>query len=191
MQGFPSNVLSFPFNYRSFYLRRWEKTHIGHHQSLRIARRVSQHSPPSRTWCMRVHIPFLPSTYPHKFIQHKWKNRNSRTQHSLILWRPPSTKNLSNFHRRLQPLENNRQAKLYPADAVEEVDIGGVTLLRAADKNHQRVSVLSDLKDYKIFLGGWKDGKGDVGESVSCAEGVRDDRTLRWGNQMVIQETAC
>ncbi|CAG7851555.1 Bifunctional purine biosynthesis protein ade10 Includes: RecName: Full=Phosphoribosylaminoimidazolecarboxamide formyltransferase; AltName: Full=5-aminoimidazole-4-carboxamide ribonucleotide formyltransferase; AltName: Full=AICAR transformylase; Includes: RecName: Full=IMP cyclohydrolase; AltName: Full=ATIC; AltName: Full=IMP synthase; AltName: Full=Inosinicase [Serendipita indica DSM 11827] len=30
------------------------------------------------------------------------------------------------------------------ADAVEEIDIGGVTLLRAAAKNHARVSVLSD-----------------------------------------------
>ena len=35
------------------------------------------------------------------------------------------------------------------ADAVEEIDIGGVTLLRAAAKNHQRVSVLSDPADYK------------------------------------------
>ena len=51
---------------------------------------------------MGVHIPFLPSTYPHKFTQHKWKNRTSRTQHSLILWWPQSAKNLSDFHRRLQ-----------------------------------------------------------------------------------------
>lgn len=34
------------------------------------------------------------------------------------------------------------------ADAVEEVDIGGVTLLRAAAKNHSRVTVLCDPKDY-------------------------------------------
>lgn len=29
-------------------------------------------------------------------------------------------------------------------EAVEEIDIGGVTLLRAAAKNHSRVTVLSD-----------------------------------------------
>ena len=50
--------------------------------------------------------------------------------------------------------------------AVEEVDIGGVTLLHAAEKNHERVSVLSDLKDYKTFLGAWKDRKGDVGQGL-------------------------
>ncbi|GMM46339.1 bifunctional phosphoribosylaminoimidazolecarboxamide formyltransferase/IMP cyclohydrolase [Pichia kluyveri] len=37
-------------------------------------------------------------------------------------------------------------------EAVEEIDIGGVTLLRAAAKNHSRVTILSDPKDYPIFL---------------------------------------
>lgn len=34
------------------------------------------------------------------------------------------------------------------ADAVENIDIGGVTLLRAAAKNHDRVTVLCDPSDY-------------------------------------------
>ncbi len=34
-------------------------------------------------------------------------------------------------------------------DAVEQVDIGGVTLLRAAAKNHARVTVICDPKDYQ------------------------------------------
>lgn len=34
------------------------------------------------------------------------------------------------------------------ADAVEQIDIGGVTLLRAAAKNHQRVTVICDPADY-------------------------------------------
>ncbi|KAL9129753.1 MAG: hypothetical protein Q9217_001865 [Psora testacea] len=37
-------------------------------------------------------------------------------------------------------------------EAVEEIDIGGVTLLRAAAKNHARVTVLSDPADYPEFL---------------------------------------
>ncbi|KAG7896954.1 hypothetical protein KL908_000356 [Ogataea polymorpha] len=37
-------------------------------------------------------------------------------------------------------------------EAVEEIDIGGVTLLRAAAKNHSRVAILSDPKDYSKFL---------------------------------------
>lgn len=38
------------------------------------------------------------------------------------------------------------------AEAVEEIDIGGVTLLRAAAKNHARVTILSDPLDYSTFL---------------------------------------
>jgi phosphoribosylaminoimidazolecarboxamide formyltransferase / IMP cyclohydrolase len=52
------------------------------------------------------------------------------------------------------------------ADAVEEIDIGGVTLLRAAAKNHARVCVLSDPADYDAFLDAWKAGAGDVGQAL-------------------------
>jgi phosphoribosylaminoimidazolecarboxamide formyltransferase/IMP cyclohydrolase len=48
------------------------------------------------------------------------------------------------------------------ADAVEEIDIGGVTLLRAAAKNHERVSVLSDPADYAEFLQAWRESQGHV-----------------------------
>lgn len=33
-------------------------------------------------------------------------------------------------------------------DAIENIDIGGVTLLRAAAKNHSRVTVICDPNDY-------------------------------------------
>lgn len=48
------------------------------------------------------------------------------------------------------------------AEAVEEIDIGGVTLLRAAAKNHARVTILSDPNDYPGFLE--ELGKGEVSE---------------------------
>jgi len=51
-------------------------------------------------------------------------------------------------------------------EAVEEIDIGGVTLLRAAAKNHDRVSILSDPSDYPIFLRAWKEGRGEVGAKM-------------------------
>ncbi|OMJ21120.1 Bifunctional purine biosynthesis protein ADE17 [Smittium culicis] len=38
------------------------------------------------------------------------------------------------------------------AQAVEEIDIGGVTLLRAAAKNHARVTIISDPNDYSSFV---------------------------------------
>ncbi|KAJ7069929.1 bifunctional purine biosynthesis protein ade10 [Mycena amicta] len=52
------------------------------------------------------------------------------------------------------------------SNAVEEIDIGGVTLLRAAAKNHARVSVISDPSDYTEFLEAWKATSGDVGQNL-------------------------
>lgn len=43
-------------------------------------------------------------------------------------------------------------------EAVEEVDIGGVTLIRAAAKNHKRVTILSDPNDYAGFLNDLEQG---------------------------------
>ncbi len=37
-------------------------------------------------------------------------------------------------------------------EAIEEIDVGGVTLIRAAAKNHSRVTILSDPADYAEFL---------------------------------------
>lgn len=61
-------------------------------------------------------------------------------------------------------------ANLYPFEAtvlrpgvsesecVEDIDIGGVALLRAAAKNHARVSVLCDPADYERFTGALRSG---------------------------------
>ncbi|MED6234828.1 hypothetical protein ATANTOWER_003660 [Ataeniobius toweri] len=38
-------------------------------------------------------------------------------------------------------------------DAVEQIDIGGVTLLRAAAKNHARVTIVCDPADYSLVAG--------------------------------------
>lgn len=37
-------------------------------------------------------------------------------------------------------------------DAIENIDIGGVTLLRAAAKNHNRVTVICDPNDYEKII---------------------------------------
>ena len=37
-------------------------------------------------------------------------------------------------------------------DAIENIDIGGPTMLRAAAKNHERVTVITDPKDYKDVI---------------------------------------
>jgi len=38
------------------------------------------------------------------------------------------------------------------ADAIENIDIGGVTLIRAAAKNHERVTLVCDPSDYTSIL---------------------------------------
>ncbi len=38
------------------------------------------------------------------------------------------------------------------ADVIENIDIGGVTLIRAAAKNHQRVTLVCDPVDYRTIL---------------------------------------
>lgn len=38
------------------------------------------------------------------------------------------------------------------ADAIENIDIGGVTLIRAAAKNHERVTLVCDPSDYNVIL---------------------------------------
>ena len=74
-------------------------------------------------------------------------------------------------------------------DAAEEVDIGEVTVLRAAAKNHKRVSVLSDLKDYKTFLGAWEDGKRDVGQGLRVSLALKAfEMTARY-DEVVFQGT--
>ncbi|XP_075971521.1 bifunctional purine biosynthesis protein ATIC [Anticarsia gemmatalis] len=45
------------------------------------------------------------------------------------------------------------------ADAVENIDIGGVTLLRAAAKNHDRVTVICDPNDYDKVIEELKQNK--------------------------------
>ena len=54
----------------------------------------------------------------------------------------------------LYPFEKTIAAKdgVTVAQAVEEVDIGGVTLLRAAAKNHERVTVICEPADYPVVL---------------------------------------
>ena len=43
---------------------------------------------------------------------------------------------------------DHRQTRCHPGEAIENIDIGGVTLIRAAAKNHERVTLLCDPADY-------------------------------------------
>jgi len=49
-------------------------------------------------------------------------------------------------------------------EGVEQIDIGGVTLLRAAAKNFERVAIVSDPSDYSDVLAAF--GAGEVGDAL-------------------------
>ncbi|APJ04679.1 bifunctional phosphoribosylaminoimidazolecarboxamide formyltransferase/IMP cyclohydrolase [Silvanigrella aquatica] len=51
----------------------------------------------------------------------------------------------------LYPFQNALAKGASPEDLIENIDIGGVSLLRAAAKNHAFVSVLCDVSDYEYF----------------------------------------
>ena len=69
---------------------------------------------------------------------------NSSTSAGITLTSSPST---SIRLKRPSPKPN-----VTYADAIENIDIGGVTLIRAAAKNHERVTLVCDPSDYKSVL---------------------------------------
>ena len=48
------------------------------------------------------------------------------------------------------------------ADAIENIDIGGPAMLRSAAKNYDRVTLITDPKDYDDFLSRLEEGQGAV-----------------------------
>jgi phosphoribosylaminoimidazolecarboxamide formyltransferase/IMP cyclohydrolase len=60
--------------------------------------------------------------------------------------------------------ETVARADVTEAQAVEEIDIGGVTLLRAAAKNFESVTVVCDPADYETVLTGLRSGAIDQAE---------------------------
>ena len=57
------------------------------------------------------------------------------------------------------------------ADAIENIDIGGVTLIRAAAKNHERVTLLCEPSDYTAILE--ELGNGGVSEKTRAMLAIK------------------
>lgn len=71
---------------------------------------------------------------------------------------PPLDIVIVNFY----PFIDKVKARTKMEDARELIDIGGVTLVRAAAKNFPHVVVLVDPDDYKDFTQAWKDTDGEI-----------------------------
>jgi phosphoribosylaminoimidazolecarboxamide formyltransferase / IMP cyclohydrolase len=57
------------------------------------------------------------------------------------------------------------------ADAIENIDIGGVTLIRAAAKNHERVTLVCEPSDYKAILD--ELGNGGISEKTRAKLAIK------------------
>jgi phosphoribosylaminoimidazolecarboxamide formyltransferase/IMP cyclohydrolase len=67
------------------------------------------------------------------------------------------------------------------ADAIENIDIGGPTLLRAAAKNHAAVTVVVDAADYRPVLDEMDASQGGVGEATRFRLAVKTfEHTARY-----------
>jgi phosphoribosylaminoimidazolecarboxamide formyltransferase / IMP cyclohydrolase len=62
----------------------------------------------------------------------------------------------------LYPFAQTLAAGAGPEDCVESIDIGGVALIRAAAKNHDAVTVVTDPADYEAVLAAIAEGGGAV-----------------------------
>lgn len=68
----------------------------------------------------------------------------------------------------LYPFEKvTADPKVELQDAIENIDIGGITLIRAAAKNYQDVSIICSISDYPIFLEELKKNNGSVSKDFN------------------------
>jgi len=58
-------------------------------------------------------------------------------------------------------------------DAVENIDIGGPTMLRAAAKNHRFVSVVTNPEDYPVIIKEMNETKGMISKATNFALATR------------------
>ncbi|MDA9067490.1 bifunctional phosphoribosylaminoimidazolecarboxamide formyltransferase/IMP cyclohydrolase [Flavobacteriaceae bacterium] len=65
----------------------------------------------------------------------------------------------------LYPFEDTIISGASHSDIIEKIDIGGISLIRAAAKNYNDVTCISSKDDYKVFLNILKDKKGILSNS--------------------------
>lgn len=63
-------------------------------------------------------------------------------------------------------VETVSRAGVSMAEAIEQIDIGGVTLIRAAAKNHAHVAVITEPADYPSVLDALREGNGTIPDDV-------------------------
>jgi phosphoribosylaminoimidazolecarboxamide formyltransferase/IMP cyclohydrolase len=62
----------------------------------------------------------------------------------------------------LYPFEKTVSSKASQAEIIEKIDIGGISLIRAAAKNYKDVACISSKEDYNLFLNILKQKNGNL-----------------------------
>jgi len=70
-------------------------------------------------------------------------------------------------------------------DAIENIDIGGPTMLRSASKNFQSVTVVIDPADYPVVIDAMKKNKGEVGAELNLKLAYKVFRTTSEYDRMI------
>ena len=110
----------------------------------------------------------------------------------------------------LYPFEKTVESGAAEQDIIEKIDIGGISLIRAAAKNYKDVLIISERNQYDEVLSLLEDGEGrtnietrkkfagkafdisshydtaifnyfNEGEEISFKQSIRDSKTLRYG----------
>ena len=78
-----------------------------------------------------------------------------------------------------------------PEDAIENIDIGGPSMLRSAAKNFASVWVVVDPDDYERVLSALDAGDDDLDlRRIARRQGVRAHRGVRRGDRVVVRARA-
>ena len=67
----------------------------------------------------------------------------------------------------LYAFEESYKQKKSEADMIENIDIGGPSMVRSAAKNHKDVLIVTDPSDYDDVLDVLKEGKDDLASAAS------------------------
>jgi phosphoribosylaminoimidazolecarboxamide formyltransferase/IMP cyclohydrolase len=73
--------------------------------------------------------------------------------------------------------ERVKAGKTLPQEAVELIDVGGPTMIRAAAKNYKHVSVVSSVEQYREVTRWLKDGEGELTEEQRISLALEAFRT--------------
>ncbi len=88
-----------------------------------------------------------------------------------IQWIDVVVVNLYPFEATITDAEGQPRPGIELAEAVEQIDIGGPSMVRSAAKNHRHVTILTDPADYPLVIA--ELGAGGVQESTRLALAVR------------------